>query len=105
MWHAGCTLFHMPTNKNRNKLILVTGATGHQGGAVLRNLAERGFPVRALTRDPDQPKARPLMGHGAEVMKGDMSDPASLTHAMDGVYGVYSVQNSHEAGVEAEVRE
>ena len=39
--------------KNTKKTILVTGATGRQGGAVLRHLHDRGFTVRALTRDPD----------------------------------------------------
>jgi len=50
----------MPANKKRNRLILVTGATGRQGGAALRHLVDRGFAVRALTRNPDQPKARAL---------------------------------------------
>ena len=96
---------YMPTNKNKDTLILVTGDTGHQGGATFRHLLERGFPVRALTRDPDQPKARALAGHGTEVVRGDIDDPASLNRAMDGVDGVYSVQNSHAAGLEAEIRQ
>lgn len=95
----------MPANKNRNRLILVTGATGHQGGATLRHLVERGFPVRVLTRAPDRPKARILAGHGAEVVKGTMEDQGSLISALDGVYGAYSVQNSHEAGIEGEIRQ
>jgi uncharacterized protein YbjT (DUF2867 family) len=90
----------MPKN---SRVILVTGATGRQGGAVLRKLRDRGFPVRALTRDPDQPKARELVGHGTEVIRGDLDDPASLMRALDGVYGVFSVQSS-EKGVDAEVR-
>ena len=95
----------MPEHKNKDKLILVTGATGHQGGAVLRHLRERGFPVRALVRDPDQPKARELTGHGVEVVRGDMGDEASLTRAMDGLYGVYSVQTAHQAETEGEIRQ
>jgi uncharacterized protein YbjT (DUF2867 family) len=95
----------MPNNKKGNKTVLVTGATGHQGGASLRHLRERGFPVRALTRDPDQPRARSLMGPGVEIVRGDMDDQQSLTRAMDGVYGVHSVQNSHQAGIEGEIRE
>jgi uncharacterized protein YbjT (DUF2867 family) len=91
-------------SKNNNRIILVTGATGRQGGAVLRKLRERGFPVRALTRDPNDAKARSLVGQGTEVVRGDLDDPASLTRAMDGVDGVFSVQNWHE-GVEAEVRQ
>jgi len=91
--------------KNANKLILITGATGRQGGAALRHLRERGFSIRALTRDPDKPAARALVGRGTEVMRGDLNDPASLTRALDGVYGVYSVQTSTGEGVDAEIRE
>jgi uncharacterized protein YbjT (DUF2867 family) len=91
--------------KNSEKLILVTGATGQQGGAALRHLREKGFPVRALTRDPDSPRARALVGRGTEVVRGDLDDPASLTRALDGVYGVFSVQTSTEQGVEAEIRQ
>jgi len=94
----------MPANKNKSKVILVTGATGHQGGATLRKLVERGFPVRAITRDTDQPKARQL-GHGAEVVRGDLDDQASLTRSMDGVHGVFSVQNPQSAGIEGEIRQ
>jgi uncharacterized protein YbjT (DUF2867 family) len=95
----------MPTNKNKNKVILVTGATGHQGGAALRHLSEGGFSCRALTRDPESPKARSLVGRGIELARGDMEDTASLSRAMDGVDGVYGVQNAHESGVEAEIRQ
>ncbi len=87
------------------RTILVTGATGKQGGAVLRHLRKRGFPVRALTRDPAKPAARKLAGPGVEVVRGDLDDAASLAQAMDGVYGVFSVQNSHEAGIEREERQ
>lgn len=92
--------------KISDRLILVTGATGHQGGAVLRHLQQRGFPVRAMTRNPDQPSARTLIGRGVELVKGDLEDPASLAHAMDGVYGVFSVQASRqEGGPETEIRQ
>ena len=94
----------MPTSKNKSKLILVSGATGSRGGAVLRHLRERGFGCRALTRDPSKPQARALINQGVEVVRGDLEDPASLTRALDGVHGVYSVQ-SRESGVEAEIRQ
>ena len=92
-------------SKTNNRLILVTGATGKQGGAVLRHLREKGFPVRALTRHPDKPEARALVGHGTEVVTGDLDDPASVAHALDGVYGVFSVQSRLEEGIEAEIRQ
>ena len=86
------------------RTILVTGATGKQGGAVLRHLRKRGFPVRVLTRDPDKQEARQLAGHGTEVVRGDMDDSASLDRALDGVYGVYSMGTYRERGLESEVR-
>lgn len=90
--------------KNTDRLILVTGATGKQGGAALRHLRERGFPVRAFTRDPEKPTARALAGKGTEIVRGDLDDQASITRALDGAYGVYSVQN-FRAGAEAEIRQ
>ena len=77
---------------NQNRTILVSGATGHQGGAVLCHLRERHFPVRALTRDSNSPKARALMTPGVEVASADLDDPASLGRVLTDVYGVYSVQ-------------
>jgi uncharacterized protein YbjT (DUF2867 family) len=61
--------------------------------------------VRALTRDPDKPQARALTGPGVEVVRGDMEDPGSLTRALDGAYGVFSVQTALGAGAEAEIRQ
>lgn len=92
-------------NPISKRTILVTGATGRQGGAVVRHLRQRGFPVRALTRDPANPKARALVGEGLDVVRGDYDDPASLANALDGVHGVFSVQTFAEAGVEGEVRQ
>jgi uncharacterized protein YbjT (DUF2867 family) len=86
------------------RLILVTGATGKQGGAALRHLRAKGFAVRAFTRDPERPEARVIEGHGAEVVKGDLDDVPSIVRALDGVWGVYSVQNSR-SGQEAEIRQ
>jgi uncharacterized protein YbjT (DUF2867 family) len=90
--------------KKSQRTILVTGATGTQGGAVFRHLQGRGFAVRVLTRDPEKPAARALAGRGAEVVGGDLNDPASLTRALDESYGVYSVQDS-TGGAEAEIRQ
>jgi uncharacterized protein YbjT (DUF2867 family) len=95
----------MPANKNKNKLILVTGATGRQGGAALRHLRQRGFSCRALTRDPSKPQARSAFGQGVEVMRGDMENQPTLVNALDGVYGVYGVQTPYESGAEAEIRQ
>jgi uncharacterized protein YbjT (DUF2867 family) len=86
-------------------VILVSGATGQQGGAVSRSLLERGFAVRALTRDPEKAGARELADLGAEVVGGDLEDRASIERVLDGVHGVFSVQQFWEVGVEGEVRQ
>ena len=85
------------------KIILVTGATGTQGGSVIRNLADKGYELRALTRNPESEKALALKTSGVNVFKGDMNDPESLKEPLDGAYGVFSVQNFWEAGNEGEI--
>jgi uncharacterized protein YbjT (DUF2867 family) len=77
-----------------DRSILVTGATGRQGGATARHLLTKGWRVRALARDPRKPAAQALQQAGAEVVQGDYDDRASLEAAMHGVYGVFSVQAS-----------
>lgn len=91
--------------KKNDRTILVTGATGHQGGAVIAQLQAKHFPVRALTRNPDKPQARQLVGHGTEVVRGDMNDGDSLSRAVEGVYGIFSVQTPAEHGSAVEVRQ
>jgi uncharacterized protein YbjT (DUF2867 family) len=85
-----------------NGKILVTGATGQQGGAVARELLAHGHSIRAMTRNPEKEKARVLAKLGAEIIQGDLDDPASLEKATKGIWGVFAVQNTWEAGVEKE---
>lgn len=90
---------------NTDKLIAVAGATGQQGGATTRHLLERGFRVRALTRDPNSERSLKLQAAGAEVVAADLANPESLGPALDGVYGVFSVQNFWlpDVGFEGEI--
>ncbi len=81
--------------------ILVTGATGQQGGAVAQQLLANGFDVRIMTRNPDQPSVAALKEKGAEVVVGDFDDADSLARALDGVDGAFSVQNLNN-GIDAE---
>lgn len=81
------------------KTILITGATGKQGQAVVRHVLQRGFAVRALTRSPESPAALALKAWGAEIVQGDMDDLPSLRRAMTDVYGVFCTQNYWEKGV------
>ena len=87
------------------KVIAVVGATGLQGGALSRRLLHHGWPVRALTRNPDGAPARALAALGADVVKADSEEPASLARSFAGVHGVYSVQNHHISGHDGEVRQ
>jgi uncharacterized protein YbjT (DUF2867 family) len=79
---------------NDKKLIAVIGATGQQGGGVVRALQASGqFKVRALTRNPD--KHREL---AEEVVEADLGKPETLKAAFDGAHGVFLVTNFQEAG-------
>jgi uncharacterized protein YbjT (DUF2867 family) len=86
----------------KKDIILITGATGNQGGAIARQLLTDGYQVRAMTRDPQGDKARALAALGAQVVRGDLDDPKSLEQALEGAWGAYAVQNSWEAGVARE---
>src|SRR5260370_35235493 len=66
--------FTMP----QSKLVLVTGATGKQGGAVVEALLTRGHQVRAMTRNSASPAANRLRGQGVEIAVGDFTDQDSL---------------------------
>ena len=87
---------------SQSELILITGATGHQGGATARELISKGRNVRAMTRHPEGEKAAELKRLGAEVVQGDLNDPTSIERALQGVWGAFAVQNTWEAGVEGE---
>ena len=82
--------------------ILITGATGQQGGAVLRELLRGGHMVRAMTRKPEGDPAKSSAARGVEIVKADLDDAASLSRALRGVWGLFAVENTWEAGVERE---
>jgi uncharacterized protein YbjT (DUF2867 family) len=76
------------------KIIAVFGATGAQGGGLVKSiLADPSgeFTARALTRNPDSDKAKALAEAGAEVVAADIDDAASIAKALDGAYGAYVV--------------
>jgi uncharacterized protein YbjT (DUF2867 family) len=95
----------MADKQNVERLILVCGATGKQGGAVARSLLDRGFRVRGLTRDPQKPEAEALAEQGAEVVQGDMEDRFAMDRVLEGAHGVFSVQNFWETGYDREVKQ
>jgi uncharacterized protein YbjT (DUF2867 family) len=84
------------TLSNNKKLIAVIGATGQQGGAVVRALQASGqFKVRALSRNPD--KHRDLAD---EVVEADLDRPETLNAAFEGAHGVFLVTNFWEQGTD-----
>ncbi|HKN07341.1 MAG TPA: NmrA/HSCARG family protein [Thermoplasmata archaeon] len=86
------------------KRVLVTGATGQQGGGLARLLLKRGHHVRALTRKPDSAAAGELRKLRAEVVAGDLGDPESVARAAKGVDVAYLVATPYEQGSAAETR-
>jgi uncharacterized protein YbjT (DUF2867 family) len=81
------------------KIIVVVGATGAQGGGLVRAILadpDGGFVARALTRNAASDKARELAAQGVEVVEADISDETSLAKAFDGAYGAYLMTNFWE---------
>jgi len=89
-------------------IIAVTGATGFQGGSVVRFLMNDGkYAIRAITRDPNSEKAKALSTKypGIEIVKASLDDPSSLRSALKGAYGVFGVTNYWEHGDDAETKQ
>jgi uncharacterized protein YbjT (DUF2867 family) len=85
--------------------VLVSGATGNQGGAVVRSLLDRGHQVRALTRNTESTSAKVLAALGVELVQGNFDDAESLQNALTGVDSFYMMGSPMEGGVEAEVKQ
>src|SRR5690606_11972036 len=82
----------------RSAPVLVTGATGKQGGATARALLAAGVDVRALVRDPSTDRAAALAALGAELVTGDLRDRESLVRSAEGARAVFSVQMAKHTG-------
>jgi uncharacterized protein YbjT (DUF2867 family) len=87
----------------QSKVILVTGATGQQGGAVATALLTKGQKIRVMSRTPE--KAAALAQAGAEVVKGNLTNASDLQAALRGVHGVFAMSTPFEAGMDQEVRQ
>jgi len=85
--------------------VLVTGATGKQGGHLVRELLARGHSIRALTRKPESPAAAALAARGVTIVSGDFDDQGSLERAARGVDTVFAMSTPFESGVRTETRE
>lgn len=87
-----------------NKTIFVTGATGNQGGATARNLAEKGFNVKALVRNASQNKIQKLKHPNIEIVAGDLDNPESYSHHLENIDGAFALF-TFIYGVKKEVRQ
>ncbi|ETS64068.1 hypothetical protein PaG_01300 [Moesziomyces aphidis] len=84
------------------KLLTIFGATGNQGGSVISTILNNSslnskYSLRGITRDTSKPAAQELAKKGVEVVRADLSDPASLKQAIAGSYGVFAVTNFWES--------
>jgi uncharacterized protein YbjT (DUF2867 family) len=93
-------------NKNMTQklTVVVTGATGKQGGAVARGLLKRGHKVRAITRDPNSSQAKALADAGATLVAASLEDTAGITNALDGATSLFAMTTPF-AGTEAEIQQ
>src|SRR6266540_7309927 len=85
--------------------VLVTGASGKQGGHLVRELLARGHSVRALTRKPESPAAAALAERGVTIVSGNFEDQGSLERAARGVDTVFAMSTPLERGEKTETRE
>ncbi len=85
--------------------VVVTGATGKQGGAVVKNLLEHGHEVRAVTRSTDSAKARELVDAGVTLVRASLEDTAALTKALEGATSLFAMTTPFEGGPQAETRQ
>jgi uncharacterized protein YbjT (DUF2867 family) len=86
-------------------IVAVAGATGKQGGSVVKHLLERGHEVRAITRNPDSPNAKKLASSGVKVVRASLDDASTLTKAIDGATSMFAMTTPFEGGVAAETRQ
>ena len=85
--------------------VVVTGATGNQGGAVARGLLERGHKVRAVTRDPYSSQAKALAKAGATLVAASLEDSVAFMKALEGATSLFAMTTPFGGGTEAETRQ
>src|SRR2546430_13944746 len=88
-----------------NLNVLVTGATGKQGGHLVRELLARGHAIRALTRKPEWAGAAALAARGDTIVTGDFEDQGRLERGARGVDTVVATSTSFESGETTETRD
>ena len=86
-------------------VVVVTGGTGKQGGAVVKSLLQRGHEVRAVTRSTDSAKAKELANAGVTLVRASLEDTAALTKALEGASSLFGMTTPFEGGTQAETRQ
>src|ERR1700748_1658647 len=90
---------------SQNKLtVVVTGATGKQGGAVAHALLARGHKVRAVTRDPNTKQAKLLENAGASLVKASLDDTLAIAETLEGATSLFAMTTPF-GGTEAEIQQ
>jgi uncharacterized protein YbjT (DUF2867 family) len=84
--------------------VVVTGSTGKQGGAVARDLLERGHKVRAVTRDPNSKQAKSLAHAGATLVTASLEDNAAIAKALEGATSFFAM-TTPSGGTDAETKQ
>lgn len=90
--------------ENKQKVILVIGATGNQGGGVARELLNNGHKIKALTRNTSSSSSEKLKKMGAELVEGDLANVSSIDQIMKNVDAVFSVQYADPSDPDVELR-
>ena len=85
-----------------SKKLFVAGATGQQGGSVVRALLEKGHEVYGLTRNSNSERAQTLTNQGVKIVQGNLDQPDALKEYFESVDAIFLVGSSFEGGVEAE---
>jgi uncharacterized protein YbjT (DUF2867 family) len=95
----------MKSIMSKKLTVVVTGATGKQGGAVVKNLLARGHEVRAVTRDTASAKAGELSKAGVTLVRASFEDTAALTKVLEGATSFFAMTTPFEVGTQAETRQ
>ena len=86
------------------KTVFVTGATGKQGGAFIRNLLPMGCRIKALTRNPGSDSSQKLKKQGVEIINGDLDEPFSYKDQLNDVDAIFCVL-TYENGIKKEINQ
>lgn len=85
-----------PSIDPTDKIIVVFGITGKQGGAAAKALLDKGFKVKGVTRDVNSSKSKAWANKGAELITANLNEISSLEKAFEGAYGVFLITDHSE---------